>query len=822
MKLIYRYICIMMIIAFAILLPLITARGEASSLFVMSCGDLKCSISQIIIETDTLITLNAQDIAANKRIQMPYNHNSIKFVFIGTTSDDECRKYIEYCTFLENYNESWTPWSNLREADFVNLREGKYTFKVRAKYSDDIISDEASYTFTVNPPLFRSKAAYIIYSIALVIIILAIVYVYKRSFNKERNALLDALNERTQGLEDTNAELKRQKESLDKSIKDLSMLSSSGQNIIKKLTIKEILVSCYKELNKFFVTDNLSIGTYNALHNSLDFSSFILEGQTMPFARYNLDNTDNMNVWCFLNGKAAVLDHYKTQIYDYISKDCKPDTEICNSAVFIPLFDNDMAVGVMSLMSNQESFFTNYHISIIHNFATYVETSIANFYFFRKLNTQKRLLQDRTNELEETYNNLAKTQATVEKVNSELSKLSVAVKNTDNAVSIFDSTGNLEWLNIGYTKTYGYTLEQIANQKISFKDIFKDPVLIDYYRKAYENQKSISFSHSQCNETNKAIWLQTTITPILNPDGKSVNQIVVVETDISEQKKAESEILKQRNEIDIKNKDLTKSIEYASTIQSALMPNQKEVEEYFSKAFLLNMPKDIVSGDFFWIEHKFGRKYFALCDCAGHGVPGAFVSLMGKMFLDEILHSVRLEDSPGVIIRKLNDKMHESVSDLSNKVGGIDGMDLSFCIINSRNTMLQYAGAYRPLFLVRNGELIKVLPDRCSLGNIAADDDFKFTNHDIPLKENDLIVLTSDGYADQFGQANGKKLGRGNFAELLVEASKLDTSEMANFFYTKHKQWKGDLEQVDDILVAGIRITFDTAEKLYDDDEEDE
>ena len=136
--------------------------------------------------------------------------------------------------------------------------------------------------------------------------------------------------------------------------------------------------------------------------------------------------------------------------------------------------------------------------------------------------------------------------------------------------------------------------------------------------------------------------------------------------------------------------------------------------------------------------------------------------------------------------------------------------------------MLQYAGAYRPLYLVREGELMKVLPDRCSLGNIDTNDDFKFTNHDIPLKANDLIVLTSDGYADQFGHANGKKLGRGNFADLLVKADKLDTSEMANFFYTYHREWKGNLEQVDDILIAGIRIEFDTAEKLYDDDDEEE
>ena len=787
----------------------------------LPCGDLNCKITQIIINTDTLIEYNLNALSNNPVIKMPYDHNSIKFVFLGETSDINCQGQIEYCTFLENYNETWTPWSNLREADFVNLRDGNYVFKVRAKFSDEVISNIAEYKFTIKPPFFRSKWAYILYILIIASTATTIVYIYKRSFNRERATLLEALNERTRGLEDTNKELKRQKDSLDKTIKDLSILSSAGQNIIKNLSIKEISLACYKELNNFFPTDNLSIGIYNAVHNSLDFSAFIMDGELMPFARYNLDNTDNLNVWSFLNQKSIVLDDYKKQITEYIAPEYKPDTDICGSAVFIPLFDNEMAVGVMSLTNPEKNFFSNYHISIIHNFATYVETAIANFYIFRKLNTQKRLLEDRGTQLEETYNNLKISQETVAKVNSELSKLSVAVKNTDNAVSIFDADGNLEWVNIGYTKVYGYSFDDVMHKSFNIESVFKDPGVIAKYRKVYEEGRSLSFSHSNINADGRLVWLQTTLTPILNNDGKSVNQIVAVESDITDQKKAESEIIKQRNEIDIKNKDLTKSIEYASIIQKALMPDENSFRHFFKHVFMLNMPKDIVSGDFFWITQKFGRKYFALCDCAGHGVPGAFVSLMGKMFLDEILHSVKLEDSPAVIIRQLNDKMHESVSSLSDKVGGIDGMDLSFCIVNSRNTMLQYAGAYRPLFLVRNGELIKVLPDRCSLGNIAADDDFKFTNHDIPLKENDLIVLSSDGYADQFGHANGKKLGRSNFAELLVEASKLDTSEMAGFFDAKHREWKGDLEQVDDILVAGIRISFDTSEKLYDDDEDE-
>ena len=238
----------------------------------LPCDDLNCKITQIIINTDTLIEYNLTSLSNNPVIKMPYDHNSIKFVFLGETADINCQGQIEYCTFLENYNETWTPWSNLREADFVNLRDGNYVFKVRAKFSDEVISNIAEYKFTIKPPFFRSKWAYILYILIIAATAATIVSVYKRSFNKERKTLLNALNERTRGLEDTNQELKRQKDSLDKTIKDLSMLSSAGQNIIKNLSIKEISLACYKELNNFFHTDDSAhfLSKYNVYHlNSL-------------------------------------------------------------------------------------------------------------------------------------------------------------------------------------------------------------------------------------------------------------------------------------------------------------------------------------------------------------------------------------------------------------------------------------------------------------------------------------------------------------------------------------------------------------------------
>ena len=236
------------------------------------------------------------------------------------------------------------------------------------------------------------------------------------------------------------------------------------------------------------------------------------------------------------------------------------------------------------------------------------------------------------------------------------------------------------------------------------------------------------------------------------------------------------------------------------------MTGKNLLHECYKESFFLNLPKAIVSGDFFWMGQKFGRKYLALCDCAGHGVPGAFVSLMGKMFLDEILQEVTQENTPGDLIKQLNDKLYESVSSLSNKVGGIDGMDLSLCIINENNTEVEYAGAYRPLYIVRKGELFKLLPDRCSLGNIMPGSDFQFQNSKFDIKSGDFLLMSSDGYADQFGFENGKKLGRKNFTNLIIKAAELDYDQMADFFLSEHLAWRGTLEQVDDISVAGIII----------------
>ena len=584
-------------------------------------------------------------------------------------------------------------------------------------------------------------------------------------------------------------------------IQEYHALTQSGLRIIKHKKQKEIYNITYEAIRKFIHTDSIGIGILNGLFNSLDFSFFNMESETIPFARYNLDICNNINIYCFAHGKMVLINDYQKEVSQYIDTEkYKVSKSVTGSALYIPLYDDDIIFGVLSIFNNEPYYFNERRIEIVRSIVSYLETAIVNFSTARTSERQNKQYIAHRLELEHTLNELRKSQ-------SELLKISTALRNTDNAVILLDGAGNITWINNSFTKVYGYTLEEFTHQSSYYEQALRQKDSIEFYKFVYDNAKSVTFTLPHITKSGDEVWVQTTLSPTFDDKGK-ILQVVAVDTDITSLKKAELEIVKQRNEIELKNKDVTKSIEYASTIQQALMTGQGYLRQRFKKSFLINLPKDIVSGDFFWMGDKFGRKYMALCDCEGHGVPGAFVSMMGKVFLDEILQGCRVEDPPSTILMNLNDKLQEAVSSLSSKVGGIDGMDMSFCIINSRNTQVQYAGAYRPLYLVRKGELTTIMPDKISIGGISPDENFQFEDHWLQLEEGDFLLVCSDGYADQFGSEFGKKLGRRNFSNLIIEASKMDNADdMAKFLYDKHIEWRGTLEQVDDISIVGIVIT---------------
>jgi len=254
-----------------------------------------------------------------------------------------------------------------------------------------------------------------------------------------------------------------------------------------------------------------------------------------------------------------------------------------------------------------------------------------------------------------------------------------------------------------------------------------------------------------------------------------------------------------------KNKDILDSINYARRIQSAILAPKEEIFSVFKEAFILYKPKDIVSGDFYYFSNVDGHGLIAAADCTGHGVPGALMSMIGNDLLNHVTRERRLT-KPGEVL----DNLHKGITNVLKQDGRHgetrDGMDIALLSFDLHDkSKIQYAGAYRSLCIVRNGELIDFKADKFPIGN-ASMERGNFTNNVIDVQKGDMCYIFTDGYADQFGGEQGKKFMVKKFHKLLIDYSKLDVYDQERFLDSAIEAWRGDHEQVDDILVIGIRI----------------
>lgn len=282
---------------------------------------------------------------------------------------------------------------------------------------------------------------------------------------------------------------------------------------------------------------------------------------------------------------------------------------------------------------------------------------------------------------------------------------------------------------------------------------------------------------------------------------------LIVEKQVLEEKVEvrTAEIEKQKKVIEEKNKDITASIRYAKRIQDAILPPDKFVRTYLPKTFVLFKPKDIVSGDFYWLSDKKDKILFAAVDCTGHGVPGAFMSIVGHNLLDQIVAEQGIT-KPSEILDALNKSVSDTLRQTYTDDYVKDGMDIALCAFNRNTQTFEYSGAYNPLWLIRNGELIETKADKFPIGNLAFGEQKKYTNHVIPLVKGDTLYIFSDGFADQFGGPNGKKLKYAVFKNMLLSIQDLSMEDQGVYLGNSIEKWRGDLEQVDDILVIGTRL----------------
>jgi serine phosphatase RsbU (regulator of sigma subunit) len=266
------------------------------------------------------------------------------------------------------------------------------------------------------------------------------------------------------------------------------------------------------------------------------------------------------------------------------------------------------------------------------------------------------------------------------------------------------------------------------------------------------------------------------------------------------------EIITQNEILTKQKKEITDSITYASLIQKAILPSHEIISEHFSEHFILYRPCKIVSGDFYWFRQIKNLLFIVAADCTGHGVPGAFMSMLGISMLNDIVNLSNAHH-PHQTLNELRRRIKKSLHQTGKSGERQDGMDISFCMIDLDTNTVEFSGAYNPFYLVRNKELIEFKANRMPIG-VYPKDDQEFTTASIKLMPNDKFYIFSDGYAAQFGGTNGKKFKTTQFREMLIQHYDKSMTVQKELLEEALDGWQGDMEQVDDILVIGINIPY--------------
>jgi serine phosphatase RsbU (regulator of sigma subunit) len=255
--------------------------------------------------------------------------------------------------------------------------------------------------------------------------------------------------------------------------------------------------------------------------------------------------------------------------------------------------------------------------------------------------------------------------------------------------------------------------------------------------------------------------------------------------------------------------EMNDSLRYAHHLQNAMLPGESRLRELAGDAFLLNIPRNTLSGDFCWCSRNGSLLIIAVADCTGHGVPGALMSILGLNLLNRAVIDEGLTN-PSEILRAVDNRMQETFARNGDAPAqhGYDGMDIGLCVIDTEKQLIHFAGAIRPLFIVKNGSLTEINGSRFPIGGLRLDAERNFLQHTISYSPGDHLYVFSDGYTDQFGGPNGKKFSRERMRKLVQSASEAKHPDARKQqFHECHVLWRGDLEQTDDILVVGVKLS---------------
>ncbi len=643
-------------------------------------------------------------------------------------------------------------------------------------------------------------------------------------------------------------EVVKQKEEIEKTYHNTKLLGQIGKDITSTLSVSEIVEKVYTNVNSLMDATVFAIGILKDETQNLVFSGTMEKGKKLDDFSYTLSD-DTLSVWCFNNEKDVFINDYNVEHQKFIKADysaVQGDDTV--SMIFLPIYGKSKKLGVLSVQSFQKNAYSEYHLNILKNLAVHVGIAFDNASLYENLEER---VQERTSEvikqkelLEKNFQDTKLIAQITKDISSSLSVETIVSRVYENINTLMPS----ESFGIGLYNPVSHSLQFPGfierNEKMPFFEFHcsdKDR----YAVWCFDNEKEIIIND---NHTEYSKYIKVLKAPVAGKSPESLIYLPLFTKDkkigvltvqsftkdayheyevnilrnlalsiaialdnaslyenLEEKvKERTQEVNSQKAIIEEKNKDITDSIKYAKKIQQALMPDPDALKKVFSESFVYYRPKDIVSGDFYWIE-TFSENVtvFAAADCTGHGVPGAFMSLICNDLMTQVIKDQNVT-TPGQALTILDERLRSMLNKSSDHSSN-DGMDIALCAYFPKQMLLQFAGAHRPLLLIRDGELIEHKPSKHSIGGYISGNKM-FEDKTIQLQKGDSLYVLTDGYSDQFGGQNGKKFKFKKLQKLIQSIAHMSMAEQHDLLEEAFISWRGSHEQVDDVCVIGVKV----------------
>lgn len=641
-------------------------------------------------------------------------------------------------------------------------------------------------------------------------------------------------------------EKKQAEERLKDSYRDTRLLSEIGKQITMSLSIQEILDKVYENINQLMDANVFGIAMHDAENDQLHFPAIIENNEKIKDVAFDMNDETRLGVMCFKRQEDIIIGDFLNEIQQFIPTHEISEAvagDLTDSIIYLPLRLKEEVIGVITVQSFQKNAYDEYKVNMIRSIASFASIAIENASLYGDMESR---VERRTKEVR-----LQKEELEINYSNTKiLSDIGLLISSTLDFDQIFEEV-HMRVNQMMDAEVFGVRIfneeEQIVTYKYEIESGKRDPELIvpmsndnNYTVWCVKNQKKVIINN---NEKDYQKYVEEVDVPSGNKpksllfypmivdqkmfgvitvqsfkkDAYQAYHLDILKTlssyigtaldNASLYETLEQKVKERTLEVRQKNKDITASINYAKRIQTGMLPSQSFMEQLLPDTFVLFKPRDIVSGDFYWMDRYNAKILMAAVDCTGHGVPGAMMSIIGRNLLDQAVNEKGLT-LPSQILNFLQVGLMVAFGQTeSEKSDVFDGMDLSLISIDLANHKLDFAGANNPLYLVRDGELQIIKGDK--VGISAQYQAFGgYNNAELDIEEGDMIYLFSDGYPDQFGGERNKKFTYRRFADMLVENYTKPVQEQRQLLDDEVESWKGDRDQTDDICVMGTRITF--------------